>query len=121
MKPGEAESPMGPEMAAARAEGYAGSEQGASAQSRPYHGYFYKILERQGPAAPEGPRNYLVGGHLTDGFALIAFPAKYGDSGVMTFIVNQDGIVFEKDLGPDTAALARAISEFNPDPSWKMP
>ena len=121
MKPGEAESPIGPEMAAARAEGYGGSDQTAPSQNQPYHGYFYKILERQGPAAPVGARNYLVDGHMIAGFALIAFPAKYGDSGVTTFIVNQDGIVFEKDLGPDTAMVAPTIAEFNPDLTWKMP
>ncbi len=121
MKPGEAESPIGLEMAAARAEGYGGSDQMAPGERQPYHGYFYKILERQGPAAPGGARNYLVDGHMAAGFALIAFPAKYGDSGVTTFIVNQDGIVYEKDLGRDTAALATAITQFNPDLSWNMP
>jgi len=118
---GEAESPIGPEMAAARAEGYGGSDQQAPGQNQPYHGYFYKILERQGPDAPGGARNYLVGGHMTAGFALLAFPAKYGDSGVTTFIVNQDGLVYEKDLGRDTATVAAAITEFNPDLTWNMP
>jgi hypothetical protein len=108
-------------MAAARAEGYGGADQQTPGQSQPYHGYFYRILERQGPAAPGGQRNYLVDGHMTGGFALLAFPAKYGDSGVTTFIVNQDGLVFEKDLGRETAALAAAIVEFNPDRTWKLP
>ncbi len=120
-KPGEAESPIGPEMAAARAEGYGGTDQQAPGQNQPYHGYFYKILERQGAAAPGGARNYLVDGHMTGGFALLAFPAKYGDSGVMTFVVNQDGLVYEKDLGRDTAVLAAATVEFNPDRTWKLP
>jgi len=118
---GETESPIGEEMAAARAEGYGGTDQQAPAQNQPYHGYFYKILERQGPAAPGGARNYLVDGHMTGGFALLAFPAKYGDSGVTSFIVNQDGLVYEKDLGRGTAALAPAILEFNPDRTWNLP
>jgi hypothetical protein len=112
---GEIESPIGPQMAHARAEGYdSGSEPHA-----PYHGYFYKVLTRQGAAAPGGARDYIVGGHMTAGFALIAFPAKYGDSGVMTFVVDKAGIVFEKDLGPHTASVANAIAEFNPDATWK--
>jgi len=120
-RPGEVESPIGPEMAAARAEGYGGTDQRPATQNQPYHGYFYKILERQGPAAPGGARNYLVDGHMTDGFALLAFPAKYGDSGITTFIVNQDGLVYEKDLGRDTATIATAITEFDPDLTWNMP
>ena len=84
-----------------------------------YHGYFYRVLTRQGAEAPGGARDYIAGGHMTAGFALIAFPAKYGDSGVMTFVVNQAGIVFEKDLGPNTASVATAIVEFNPDATWK--
>jgi len=91
------------------------------AQNQPYHGYFYKILDRQGAAAPGGARNYLVDGHMAGGFALLAFPAKYGDSGVKTFLVNQDGLVYEKDLGRDTATVAAAIAEFNPDSTWTMP
>jgi len=120
-RPGEAESPIGPEMAAARAEGYGGTDQQVPAQNQPYHGYFYKILDRQGAAAPGGARNYLVDGHMAGGFALLAFPAKYGDSGVKTFLVNQDGLVYEKDLGRDTATVAAAIAEFNPDSTWTMP
>jgi len=112
---GETESPIGPQMAHARAEGYdSGDEPHA-----PYHGYFYKVLTRQGAAAPGGARDYIVSGHMTAGFALIAFPAKYGDSGVMTFVVNKAGIVFEKDLGPNTPSVATAIAEFNPDATWK--
>jgi hypothetical protein len=116
VKQGETESPIGPAMAHARAEGY---DAGDLEQRAPYHGYFYKILTRQGAAAPGGARDYIVGGHLTAGFALVAFPAKYGDSGVMTFVINQAGIVFEKDLGPNTATIAPAIAEFNPDMTWK--
>lgn len=113
---GEKESPIGLQMAHARAEGYGHAAKGTHA---PYHGYFYKILTRQGSAAPGGARDYVVDEHMTAGFALIAFPAKYGDSGVMTFIVNQDGIVYEKNLGPGTASVAAAITEFNPDLTWK--
>lgn len=115
---GEAESPLGPQMAHARAEGYDAADQPAE-QREPYHGYFYKILTRQGAAASGGARDDIVGGHLTGGFALIAFPAKYGNSGVMSFIVNEAGIVFEKDLGPNTATIAPAIAEYNPDMTWK--
>jgi Protein of unknown function (DUF2950) len=112
---GESESPLGPQMAHAHAEGYDSGDEPRA----PYHGYFYKVLTRQGAAAPGGTRDYIVGGHMTVGFSLIAFPAKYGDSGVMTFVVNQAGIVFEKDLGPNTAGVASAIAEFNPDATWK--
>jgi len=114
---GEKESPIGPLMARARAEGYGGGrDEGTHA---PFHGYYYKILTRQGTAAPGGERNYIVDGHMTGGFALIAFPAKYGDSGVMTFIVNQSDIVYAKNLGPDTATVASSIVDFNPDRTWK--
>jgi hypothetical protein len=115
--PGEKLSPIGPQMAHARAEGYRTTEAGDS--PRPYHGYYYRILTRQGPSAPGGARDYLSNGHMTGGFALIAFPAKYGNSGVMTFIVNQAGIVFQKDLGPGTASVAGAMTAFDPDRTWK--
>jgi hypothetical protein len=115
--PGEKQSPIGPQMAHARAEGY--SSNPADEGHAPYHGYYYKILTRQGAAAPGGAHDYLVGGHMAGGFALIAFPAIWGDSGVMTFIVNQNGIVYQKNLGPDTVKIAAAITEFNPDLSWK--
>jgi len=122
--PGEPPSPLGPLMARARAEGYAkgpnekGSNGKAPASLQPYHGYYFRILTRQGAHAPGGARDYKVKGHLTGGFALLAVPARWGDSGVMSFMVNQNGIVFEKNLGPDTARLARAIGSFDPDPGW---
>ena len=94
---GEQQSPIGPLMAHARAEGYGHHAKGVHA---PYHGYFYKILTRQGAVTPGGTRDYVADGHMTGGFALIAFPATYGNSGVMTFIVNQDGIVYEKISDP---------------------
>jgi hypothetical protein len=106
-------------MASARAEGYAKPDEQGRVAHAPYHGYLYRILTRQGPAAPGGARDYLVDGHMTGGFALIAFPATYGDSGVMTFMIDQDGVVYQKDLGPNTAAVATAATEFNPDLTWQ--
>lgn len=107
--PGELESPMGPLAAQARAEGY---------RRQPYHGYYYKILKGQGKDAPGGAYSYLAGKRMIGGFALVAFPAQYGVSGIMTFIVNQDGVVYQKNLGRNTAALARGMTAFNPDASW---
>jgi hypothetical protein len=115
--PGEKLSPIGPQMAHARAEGYGTAEAGGPHE--PYHGYYYRILMRQGPSAPGGARDYINNGHMTGGFALLASPAKYGNSGVMTFVVNQAGIVFQKDLGPDTASVAGAMTMFDPDQTWK--
>ncbi len=111
------ESPIGPLIVSARAEGYGGK--GTIEKPQPYHGYFYRFLDRQGKDAAGGAYRYVVNGHMIGGFALVAFPAKYGDSGVMTFIVNQDGAIFEKNLGPDTIASAKKMTMFNPDPSWK--
>lgn len=114
---GGEESPLGPLVVAAEAEGYGA----ASAAGRaPFHGYFYRILKRQGPSAPGGAKDYLVNGRLTGGFGLVAFPAIYGNSGVMTFIVNQGGVVFEKNFGPDTAAIAGRIAAYDPDASWRV-
>jgi hypothetical protein len=114
---GGEESPIGPLVVSARAEGYG---RGSADQKRsPYHGYYYRILKKQGKNARGGAYDYVVRGHMIGGFALVAFPAKYGDSGVMTFIVNQDGVVYEKALGPRTEAIAWAMTTFNPDPSWK--
>jgi hypothetical protein len=116
---GAPQSPFGPLVAEARAEGYAVTPVGESRM--PYHGYYYRILMRQGAHAPGGARDYMVGGHMTGGFALLAYPAKWGDSGIMSFMVNESGIVFEKNLGPDTAALASQIMQFDPDLSWQTP
>jgi hypothetical protein len=118
-RPGEAPSPLGPLVARARAEGYA--EQEPAQPTAPYHGYYYRILTSQGPHAPGGTKSYLVDGHMTGGFALLAYPAKWGDSGIMTFMVSQDGIVFERNLGPDTDGLAREIAQFDPDLNWQTP
>jgi Protein of unknown function (DUF2950) len=84
----------------------------------PFHGYYYKVFTRQGPNAPGGAKNYFVNGKMTKGFAFLAYPAKYRASGVVTFEVNQDGVIVQKDLGPNTVQLANAISEFNPDQIW---
>jgi hypothetical protein len=107
------ESPIGPLVASARAEGY-------GTKHTPYHGYFYKILKQQGADAPYGAYRYVVKGHMIGGFALTAFPAKWGDSGVMTFIVNQDGVIYEKNLGPNTEAIARKMTTFNPGSGWRQ-
>jgi hypothetical protein len=115
-KEGESPSPLGQEFADARAEGYL---QPGTPQGTPYHGYIYRLLVRQGPAAAGGAYEYMVNGELLGGFGLIAFPAEYGSSGVMTFIVNHDGVVYSKDLGPNTEQVAMGIAEFNPDSLWK--
>jgi hypothetical protein len=111
----EPQSPLGEEFAAARAEGYL---QPGTPKGSPYHGYIYRVLTSQGPNAPGGAYDYLVNGELFGGFGLIAFPAEYGNSGVMTFIVNQDGVVYSRDLGPNTQKVAMGIVEFNPDSMW---
>jgi hypothetical protein len=111
----EPPSPVGPLLALAAGQGYT-RKQGEP--TPPFHGYYYRPITRQGSAAKGGARDYIANGRLTKGFAFIAYPAEYRNSGVMTFIVNQDGIVYEKDLGPDTANLAAAISEYNPDKTW---
>lgn len=111
-------SPIGPLIAEAQREGYKRRADGES-QPAAYHGYVYRMLYAQGPNAAGGSHDYVVNGRMIGGFALIATPADYGNSGVMTFIVNQDGIVYEKDLGPDTATEARSIKRFDPDASWR--
>jgi len=115
-KTGESEdpSPLGGFFARAEAEGYRRSED----KPVPFHGYYFRILTAQGKNAEGGARDYLKQGEMRGGFALIAVPAEYGNSGIMTFIVNQDGTVFQKDLGPDTAKLAAEIAAFDPDSTW---
>ena len=110
------ESPIGPLVVSARAEGY--GAKGAHGKRSPYHGYYYRILKQQGADAPGGAYSYVVNGRMIGGFALVAFPAKYGDSGVMTFLADKDGVIYQKNLGPDTTAIARAMTTFNPDASW---
>ena len=115
-KAGEEESPLGPLVTSARAEGYGPRAEGA--KPAPFHGYYFRILMRQGKDAPGGAYNYVVKGHMIGGFALVAFPAKYRDSGVMTFIVNQDGVVYQRDLGPKTSDVAGRMTAFDPDANW---
>jgi hypothetical protein len=110
---GEQQSPLGEAVAAATSKGYRVGAQ------EPFHGYYFKVLTRQGAAALGGAVDYVVRGSMIGGFALVAYPAQYGNSGVMTFLVNNDGDVFQKDLGPDTAKTAAKISAFDPDHTWK--
>jgi hypothetical protein len=112
--PGEPLSPLGPLVARATAEGYKNAE-----QMSPYHGYFFRIITAQGENANGGTYSYIVNGNMIGGFAIVAYPALYRASGVKTFIVNHDGVVYEKDLGPETAKSAVAITVFDPDKSWK--
>jgi hypothetical protein len=108
------ESPLGEAVAAATRQGYR-----IGGRPIPYHGYYYKILTRQGPTAPGGTLDYVVRGSMIGGFGLVAYPAQYGNTGVMTFLVNHKGEVLEKDLGPGTARIAGAMTSFNPDHTWK--
>jgi hypothetical protein len=108
------ESPLGELIAQATSQGYT-----IGGGRTPYHGYYFKILTRQGPNAPGGALDYVVRGKMIGGFALVAYPAEYGNSGVMTFLVNHGGTVFQKDLGPRTAEIAGQISSYNPDQTWK--
>lgn len=117
--PGGEESPLGPLVAAAEAKGYPAPPPTAGGRTA-LDGYYFRILTGQGPQAPGGARSYLVDGRMTGGFALIAFPARWGDSGVMTFVVNQTGIVFEKNLGPQTTSIARRVTAYNPDRRWRI-
>jgi hypothetical protein len=136
----EKPSPLGGLVAAARDEGYrprARSSAAPSASAKlafentsakeapsqpraPYHGYYFKIVKSQGPHAPGGKYSYVINGNMIAGYALIAYPDKWGNSGVMTFIINQQGRVYQKNLGPNTARLAAALTEYDPDPSWKL-
>ena len=115
-KAGEPQSPLGPIMARARSEGYQGKQ--AAGTPPPYHGYIYKILKSQGKDAHGGAYSYLVRGKMIGGFAVVAYPAQYGNSGVMTFIVSHDGNLFQKDLGKNTASVAASMKEYNPDKTW---
>jgi hypothetical protein len=102
----EPQSPLGPMV-------------GLAAVGEPFHGYRFRVLTAQGPAAPGGAKDYVEGGRMKDGFALVAWPARYGDTGVMTFIVSRDAVVHEKDLGPRSASIAQAMKAYDPDPTWK--
>lgn len=115
-KPGEDPSPLGELMVKARAEGY---RKGKAGKPVPYHGYYFRILSKQGKNAEGGGFDYFEKGRMIGGFAVVAYPATYGNSGVMTFIVNHDGVVYQKNLGPRTAKIAMAMKEFDPGPGWK--
>ncbi|MGO9603858.1 MAG: DUF2950 domain-containing protein [Candidatus Binataceae bacterium] len=113
---GAPESPLGPIVAEASVEGY---QHHTTGQPHPFHGYVYRILTSQGADAPGGTRNYIVDDKMTGGFALVAYPVVYRDSGVMTFIVNQDGQIYQKDLGPNTDQIASEMTAYNPDATWQ--
>lgn len=117
---GEKESPLGPLVANAREEGYMQKRKEGEHGPRPFHGYYFRILKQQGPSAPGGKFNYVINGNMVAGHALVAYPAKWGVSGVMTFIVNQRGRVYQKNLGPKTGEIARRMKEYNPDLTWKL-
>jgi hypothetical protein len=112
---GQPQSPLGPLAAYATAEGYAAKPDAHTA----FHGYYFRILKAQGDKAPGGAKSYVVDGKMIGGFAFVAYPAEYGNSGVMTFIINQDGVLLQKDLGKTTTETATAMNEFNPDTSWQ--
>jgi len=112
---GESQSPIGPLVASAVAEGYAKTREGAPT---PYRGYYFHILTL-GKNGPGGAKRYIVNGKMTEGFAFVAYPAEYRSSGVMTFLINDDGVVYQKDLGRKTDALAKAMKEYNPNSSWQ--
>jgi hypothetical protein len=113
-KEGEEPSPLGDLVAGARAEGYKAKE-----KPIPFHGYYFRILKAQGKNAAGGAFDYVLKGKMIGGFAVVAYPAKYGNSGVMTFLVNHDGVVYQKDLGKNTAKTAGAMKKFDPDSTWK--
>jgi hypothetical protein len=113
-------SPLGPLVAYAQAEGYADMGRKRSGEPQPFHGYLFKILKAQGRHAAGGKYRYVINGNMIAGFGLVAWPAEYGNSGVMTFIVNQQGRVFEKDLGPKTARIAAKLDAFDPSPGWQV-
>lgn len=113
-KEGEEQSPLGPLVAMAKKEGYKKKSEGPT----PYHGYYYKILTGQGNAAPRGAYDYIINGRMVGGFAMVAYPAQYGSSGIMTFIISHDGIVYEKNLGKNTASIAQAMAVFDPNKTW---
>jgi hypothetical protein len=114
--PGQPKSPVGPLAAQATADGYKADPN----HHQPFHGYYFAVLDKQGPNAAGGAKDYIVNGKMTGGFALVAYPAKYGDSGIMTFLINQDGPLIQKDLGTNTDQIASTMTEFNPDSTWTV-
>jgi hypothetical protein len=120
LRAGDEQSPLGPLIAAARVEGYRRQARIMTDEPSPYHGYYFRILTKQGHHAPGGRYNYIINGRMIGGFALVAWPAEWGNSGIMTFIVNQQGKIYEKNLGPKTAALANTMTRYEPDNSWNL-
>ena len=112
---GEDPSPLGPLIAKAAGEGYKKQD----AAPVPYHGYYFKILTAQGPDAPGGAFSYVINGNMVAGYAAVAWPAEWDNSGLMTFVVNGNGVIYEKDLGEKTAELAAAMNAYNPDATWR--
>ncbi len=117
-QPGEPLSPLGPLIAAAHSEGYHHAARMISEQQAPYHGYYFKVLTRQGKHAVGGKYDYIINGHMIAGFALVAWPVEWRNTGVMTFIVNQQGKIYQCNLGPKTAKIAASMKEFEPDQRW---
>jgi len=113
---GQPVSPLGPLAASAASEGYAAKPEGHTA----FHGYYFRMLTGQTDKAPGGAKDYMVNGKMTGGFAFVAYPAEYGNSGVMTFMINQDGVLLEKDLGKNTTETVMAMTKFDPDPDWRI-
>jgi hypothetical protein len=113
---GQPRSPLGPLVAFASAEGFSPQ----AGKQQPFHGYLYRMLTKQGPDAKGGAKDYIVNGKMTGGFAFIAYPEKYGDTGIATFIINQDGILYDKDLGPSTTETATSATGFNPGKTWTV-
>lgn len=111
------ESPLGPLLAEAQSEGYLTGPQKEN-EPQPFHGYYFKILHQQGPHAPGGAYNYIINGNMIGGFALVAWPADYGNSGIMTFIINQQGKVYQKDLGRDTKQIVSNMTTYDPGAGW---
>jgi hypothetical protein len=113
-------SPLGPFVAQAQNQGYFAASKAQGAASEPFHGYSFKILTRQGKHAPGGKYDYIINGNMVGGFALVAWPVEYGETGIMTFIVNQQGRVYQKDLGPKTAKIAGTMKAYDPDKTWNL-
>jgi hypothetical protein len=120
VQPGDDVSPLGPLIAEARGQGYRRQHRILTEDQSPYRGYYFKILTRQGRQAPIGRYNYIINGHMIAGFALVAWPAQWDNTGIMTFIVNQQGKVYQKNLGPKTAAIAEKMKEYDPDSTWTL-
>ena len=113
-------SPLGPLVAEAQAQGYGRKPKEEGDKTAPFHGYFFKVLTGQGKHAPGGKYDYVINGNMIGGFALVAWPAEYGESGIMTFVVNQQGHVYQKNLGPGTAKAAEAMKAYDPDKTWTV-